>query len=218
MKTIEFIEKNKVVAICRKIYGDDLIRLVDALLAGGIKMVEVTFDQADPACLDHTGEAIRAIHSRFSDAVLAGAGTVVTEEQVETAAEAGAAYMISPNTDLSVIRKTLALGTISIPGAMTPSEILTAHNAGAHFVKLFPAGFLGLSYIKEIKAPISHVKMLAVGGVNADNFASFLDAGMAGAGLSSYLCNRDLVKEGNFEEITRRAHIFSKIVRERESK
>ena len=165
MNTLDFISQNKVITICRRVYGEDLLKLADALYAGGIKMIEVTFDQADPDCIEKTGECIRALCDRFGDKMMFGAGTVLNAEQVEAAAKAGARYIISPNVDADVIAKTKELGLVSMPGAMTPSEILTAHKLGADIVKLFPAGYLGFGYIKDILGPISHVKLCATGGV-----------------------------------------------------
>ena len=208
---LDFILKNKVITICRGVYGDTLLNLADALVQGGVKMIEVTFDQGDPDCIGKTSQAISTLKDRFGGGMHFGAGTVLNCEQVEAACAAGAKYIMSPNVNLDVIRKTKELGLISIPGAMTPSEIMTAHNNGADIVKLFPANYLGLGYIKDIRAPINHVKLLATGGVTEENFESFLQAGMCGAGVSSRLCDKKLMKEGNFAEITRRAEVFSKI-------
>lgn len=211
MKTTEFIEKHKVIAICRKIYGEDLIKLVHALYDGGIRLVEVTFDQSDPDCLSKTSGSIHKLNEEFGDSMRFGAGTVLTPEQVESACRANAEYIISPNTNIDVIYRTKELGLVSIPGAMTPSEILTAHAAGADFVKLFPAGYLGLPYLKDIKAPISHVKIIVTAGVNEENFGQYLNAGVAGAGISGRLTDNKLIADGNFMEITSRAARFVEI-------
>lgn len=206
-----FIDKHKIIAICRRIYGEDLAKLAQALCRGGIRMIEVTFDQADPDHLRKSAEAIRLIAEATDGAVIPGAGTVMTLDQLHAAKEAGAAYIISPNTDPAVITETKALGLISIPGAMTPSEIASAHNLGADFVKLFPTGQLGLDYVKAIRAPISHVKLLATGGVNEQNLADYLAAGMSGAGISGRLTDSKLIRAGEFAEIERRAAVFMKI-------
>lgn len=213
-KNLQFIRKNKVIAICRGFYGDDLKKLGEALIAGGIRLMEVTFDQKNPHCLQATSEAIQMIVDRFSGGILPGAGTVLSTEQVKAAKEAGAAYIISPNTNLAVIQETLKRGLVSIPGAMTPSEILTAHDAGTHLVKLFPAGSLGMKYIKDILAPINHVGLVATGGVTEENWEEYLKLGFAGAGVSSRLCDKKLIAEGNFSEITKRAEAFCHITEE----
>ena len=213
MNTLEFIQENKVITICRKVYGEDLLRLAAALYEGGVKLIEVTFDQADPDCVEKTAEAIRSLCAAFGDRMMFGAGTVLTREQVKAAAEAGARYIISPNTDAAVILFTKELGLVSIPGAMTPSEIITALNLGADIVKLFPSCYLGFRYIKDILAPISHVKLCATGGVNEENWGEYLDLGFAGAGISGRLCDKKCIAAGDFAEITRRAKVFMDITR-----
>lgn len=209
MDTLNFILENKVITICRKVYGENLMKLAEALFNGDVKLIEVTFDQADPNCIVKTSEAIHMLVEKFGDHMMFGAGTVLSKEQVKAAADAGARYIISPNVDEQVIRYTKELGLVSIPGAMTPSEIITAHNLGADIVKLFPAGYLGFRYIKDILAPISHVKLCATGGVNEENWGEYLSYGFAGAGISGRLCDKKCIESGDFEEITRRAKVFS---------
>ena len=212
MNTLDFISQNKVITICRRVYGEDLLKLADALYAGGIKMIEVTFDQADPDCIEKTGECIRALCDRFGDKMF-GAGTVLNAEQVEAAAKAGARYIISPNVDADVIAKTKELGLVSMPGAMTPSEILTAHKLGADIVKLFPAGYLGFGYIKDILGPISHVKLMAVGGVNESNAADFLRAGAVGLGIGGNLAKKAWIDAGEFDKLTEAAKTMVEIIK-----
>lgn len=213
MNTLDFIQENKVITICRKVYGQELLNLAEALVAGGVKLIEVTFDQADPDCANKTSECISMLCEKYGDQMMFGAGTVLTKEHVKVAADAGARYIISPNTDPEVITYTKELGLVSIPGAMTPTEIMTAHNLGADIVKLFPAGYLGFSYIKDILAPISHVKLCATGGVNEQTWGEYLKLGFAGAGISSRLCDKKCIAAGDFAEITRRAQAFTDITR-----
>ena len=213
MNTLDFISQNKVITICRRVYGEDLLKLADALYAGGIKMIEVTFDQADPDCIEKTSECIRALCDRFGDKMMFGAGTVLNAEQVEAAAKAGARYIISPNVDADVIAKTKELGLVSMPGAMTPSEILTAHKLGADIVKLFPAGYLGFGYIKDILGPISHVKLRAVGGVNESNAADFLKAGAVGLGIGGNLAKKAWIDAGEFDKLTEAAKTMVEIIK-----
>ena len=202
------IEGTRVVAIVRKIYGDDLVHLAEALLEGGIRNIEVTFDQADPDGIRRTSEAIATLNTRFGGEMYAGAGTVVTHEQLIAASNSGACYIISPNTDVEIIRKTKNLGLVSIPGATTPTEIMTAYKAGADIVKLFPASELGTGYIKSIRAPLNHIKLMATGGVNELNFEDFIRAGCIGAGIGGNLADAALVAAGDFLEITRRARLY----------
>ena len=213
MNTKEFIVENKVIVICRKVYGDSLLRLAEALYDGGVKMIEVTFDQADPDCTEKTTGAMRMLQERFRGAMRFGAGTVLTTEQVDAACEAGGEYMISPNTNLQVIARTKELGLVSIPGAMTPTEILTAHDAGADFVKLFPVGSLGAGYLKAVKAPLSHIKIMAVGGVNEENAAEFLKAGAAGLGVGGNLAKKAWIEAGEYDRLTAAAKALVEAVR-----
>jgi 2-dehydro-3-deoxyphosphogluconate aldolase/(4S)-4-hydroxy-2-oxoglutarate aldolase len=173
--------------------------------------MEITFDQANPDCIAKTSDAIRMLADKFEGKLLAGAGTVLSVKQVKAAFNAGAKYIISPNVDVEVITCAKRLGLLSIPGAMTPSEILTAHNAGADFVKLFPSGTLGFQYIKDILSPISHVRLVATGGVTEDTLSQYLDLGFAGAGVSGRLADRKLIGENNFSEIEKRARTFMDI-------
>jgi 2-dehydro-3-deoxyphosphogluconate aldolase/(4S)-4-hydroxy-2-oxoglutarate aldolase len=206
------VRQNRIIAICRKIYGDDLYKLANALSRGGIRLMEITFDQADQDCVAKTSDAIRMLADKFEGKLLAGAGTVLSAKQVKAAFDAGAKYIISPNVDVEVISCAKRFGLLSIPGAMTPSEILTAHNAGADFVKLFPSGTLGFQYIKDILAPISHVRLVATGGVTEDTLPQYLDLGFAAAGVSGRLTDKKLIGENNFSEIEKRARTFMDIV------
>lgn len=214
MNTLDFILEHKIITICRRVAEEDLLKLSDALKEGGVRLIEVTFDQANPDCVAETSRLIQALVNRHGDEMQIGAGTVLTREQVLAAKNAGATYIISPNTDVDIIHYTKELGLVSIPGAMTPSEIMTAHNAGADIVKLFPAGYLGFRYIKDILAPISHIKLCATGGVTEENWPEYLKFGFAGAGISGRLCDKKCIAENNYEEITRRAKTFVDLCKE----
>ena len=175
--------------------------------------MEITFDQSNSQSLKETADTLQQLNCTLGDTMLFGAGTVISTQDVDLAANAGAQFIISPNTDESIIAETLKQGLVSIPGAMTPSEILKANRWGADFVKLFPAAQLGYDYIKSIRAPINHVKLLATGGVNSDNVGSFLKLGMAGVGVGGNLCSKVLVSEGRFDEITGAAMKYIAAVR-----
>lgn len=213
MNSRDFIAEHKIVAICRRIYGEDLKKLAAALLKGGIRMIEVTFDQQDPDCVSKSCAALRLLGEHYGETMLVGAGTVLSAEQVDAAFKAGAKYIVSPDVNPAVVKRTKELGLASMPGAMTPTEILAAHNCGADFVKLFPATTLGFKYIKDILAPITHVKLVATGGVTEENLAQYLDLGFAGAGISGRLTDKALIQSGNFDELTRRAEVFVRIAR-----
>lgn len=173
-------------------------------------MAEVTFDQADPDAIEKTSGAIKMIKENFPD-MKVGSGTVTCKEHVIATKEAGGEFCLSPNVDIEVIKATKDAGLVSIPGALTPSEIIAAHNAGADIVKIFPAGWLGLRYLKDIKGPINNVKFLAAAGVNEQNFGDFLKAGYCSAGISGRLLDKKVIDAGDYEELTRRAEVFTKI-------
>ena len=200
--TIKTVLEEKVIAIVRGVDPDACMKVADALYAGGIRLMEVTFNQKDPASFVNTAEAISRISKVYEGKMLVGAGTVTTPELAEMAVKAGAKYIISPDTNVDVIRRTVELGAVSMPGALTPTEVLIAHRAGADFVKLFPVGNLGASYVKALCAPISHVKMLGVGGVNEDNAADFIKAGVVGVGVGGNLANKKWIDAGEFDKIT----------------
>lgn len=203
------ILEGKIVAIVRGIPSDEVVGLAQALEKGGISCIEVTFDQSSEEKAKDTLKAIANICEALGDRVCVGAGTVMTVEQVEAAAAAGAEYMISPNISAAVITRTKELGKVSIPGAMTPTEVAYAYELGADIVKMFPAGVLGAGYIKAVKAPLKHIPVTAVGGVNPGNCAEFIRAGAVGVGVGGNLVSPQLVKEGRFDEITAIAQSYT---------
>ena len=206
---IQKVLDKKLIAIVRGVYGEDCLNLAKALHAGGIEMMEVTFDQSHPEKLAQTSDTVKLLCENLGDKMFFGAGTVTTTEMVQLAEDAGAQFIVSPDTNEAVIRKAVADGLVSMPGAFTPTEIMQAHSFGADFVKLFPASALGASYLKAIRAPISHVRILAVGGVNEQNLKSFLDAGAVGAGVGGNLVNKAWIAAGEFEKLTEAAKAFT---------
>ena len=202
---LERIYEEKIIAIVRGIPSGKIAALAQALAEGGVSCIEVTFDQTNP---EETLTSLRTIKSELGDRICLGAGTVMTVEQVEQAAQAGAEYMISPNVDEAVIRATKALGKVSIPGAMTPTETDFAYQCGADIVKLFPAGLLGPAYIKAVKAPLKHIPVSAVGNITIENCADFIQAGAVGVGVGGNLVSALLVNEGCFSQITATARAY----------
>lgn len=201
MTTVDLIKKEKIIAILRGIPADKICRLAGALHKGGINLIEVTFDQRSSDYAE-TLESISLIKREFDGAVGVGAGTVITTEQARLAKEAGAEYIISPNTNEAVIKETKKLGMISIPGAFTPSEIEAAHEYGADFVKVFPISDLGPSYLKAVAAPLSHINLLAVGGVRPENVKDYLKAGACGVGAAGNLVNKEWLTNCEWDKIT----------------
>ena len=210
---IDLIEKEKIIAIVRGAEPEQCKAVAQALYAGGIRLMEITYDQKRPESWQATANAIGALAREYEGRMFVGAGTVTSPELVELTAKAGGAFIISPDTDVAVIKKTRELGLVSMPGAMTPSEIKTAHNAGADFVKLFPVGSLGAGYLKAVKAPLSHIKIMAVGGVNEENAAEFLKAGAAGLGVGGNLAKKAWIEAGEYDRLTAAAKALVEAVR-----
>lgn len=213
-KVIQKILDEKIIAIVRGVEVEKAVKAAEALCEGGIRLVEITFNQKDPASWSKTAEAIRQISQKLGDKMMVGAGTVTSVELVEMAAEAGALYIISPDTDEAVIRRTRELGLVSLPGAYTATEAKKAHVAGADFVKLFPCIEGAPAYLKALCAPFNHIRFLAVGGVNADNCAEFMKAGAVGVGVGGCLVNKKWVDAGEYERITQEAQRFLANIKE----
>ena len=208
-EVINDILKNKIIVIMRGYTMEELIFAVEAMEKGGVRLVEVTFDQSGKIPNEKTAEQIKVLSERFRGRVRIGAGTVMTPEQVELAYNAGAEYIISPDCYREVIEKTRELGMVSLPGAITPTEAANAHRWGADFVKLFPNSEFTPSYIKALTAPLSHIKFLAVGGVNADNLKEYLVNGAVGIGVGTAIASKELIKKGDLEGITELARNFT---------
>lgn len=209
------LEEHKLIVICRGVYGDTLCKTMEALYKGGIRLAEVTFDQKSKDYTE-TLDAITMLEKHFRGRMAIGAGTVVSTEQVELAHQAGAAYIISPNVKEAVIRKTKELGMLSIPGALSPTEVLNAHEYGADYVKLFPAARMGASYIRDLMGPISHVKFIATAGITEENIAEFASIGCIGYGISGRLLDKQVIQEGRFEELQHRAEAFVACLQKKE--
>ena len=204
-KVIDWTKKYKVIAIVRGAAPEQCLQVAQALYDGGIRMMEITYNQSAPESWPQTAQAISDVAKAFAGKMLVGAGTVTTPKLVEMTAEAGGLFVISPDANPEVIRRTRELGLVSMPGAMTATEVQQAHFAGADFIKLFPAGTLGAGYLKALKAPLSHINYLAVGGVNEENAADFLKAGAVGVGIGGNLANKEWIAAGQYEKITETA-------------
>lgn len=202
------IKRQKIIAIIRGIPVTDIRNTVEALMKGGINLVEVTFDHTSEEGRENTIQCFDALTKAYGDQLFIGAGTVLTPEEVVISSTHGAKFIISPNTDVEVIKRTKALGLVSIPGALTPSEVLVAKEAGADIFKLFPAGDLGISYIKSIKAPLAHVMIAVVGGVNEDSIGEFVRAGAEAVGIGSNLVDGRVVARREYYKITEKAKIL----------
>ncbi len=211
-KIIQKILDKKAIAIVRGVYDEDCVKLAAALADGGIELLEATFDQRSAEERQRTCDTIRALNAELGDRMAFGAGTVTTVEMVEMAKEAGAQFIISPDTNEAVIKATVAAGMVSVPGALTPTEIAYAHSCSADFVKLFPANAMGPAYLKAICAPLSHVRILAVGGVDERTVNDYLAAGAVGAGVASCLFRKEWIQAGEWDRITEAGKAFCQVL------
>ncbi|NLF26973.1 MAG: bifunctional 4-hydroxy-2-oxoglutarate aldolase/2-dehydro-3-deoxy-phosphogluconate aldolase [Clostridiales bacterium] len=211
---VERIAASRIIVIVRGLAGEKIVALAEALCEGGIELMEVTFDQSRPESRQDTVDVIRALAANMGDRMSVGAGTVTSVELVETAHRAGAKYIVSPDFRPEVVFRTRELDMVSLPGALTPTEIGRAYDQGADFVKVFPAAELGPGYIRAIRAPLNHIPLLAVGGVDERNARDFIEAGCAGIGVGGNLVNRAWIQAGEWGKITGLARRFVEAVRQ----
>lgn len=206
---INKIIEEKLIVIVRGVDSEVIVPLAEAMYDGGIRALEITYNASNPDEDVKVAENIRKLTEHFGEKMMIGAGTVLTTSQVEMTKEAGGKFIISPNVNKEVIEKTCELHMVSIPGALTATEAVKAHEAGADFVKLFPITNLGSGYVKAIKAPLSHIRFLGVGGIDENNMNEYLKAGVCGFGIGSNIVNKKLIEAGNFAEITKLAHKYT---------
>lgn len=202
MKLMDELLSSRLVAIVRGITRDEARVAGAGLAAGGVKLMEVTMN---------TEGALDIIHdwrSLYNGQARIGAGTVLNVKMAEEAVSAGAEFLISPNVDLHVIRYALEQGIDIWPGAMTPTEIVTAFYAGAEAVKLFPMASLGLGYLREIRAPLNHIPLIVTGGVSLQNIAEYYEAGASAVGIGSSLLSKDALAAGDATRIAESARAF----------
>ena len=194
-QVIRTIEEEKLVVIVRGVERAKLIPLAEAMYAGGVRLLEVTYSANGSVSDEDTAENIRILADHFQGRMYIGAGTVTKPEQVLLTHKAGGKFIISPDTYEEVIRKTRELEMVSMPGALTPTEAQTAHRAGADFVKLFPISEMGPAYVKAVRAPLSHIKFLAVGGVDLTNIPDYRKAGVRGFGVGSNIIDKKMLQD-----------------------
>ncbi|MEL0607572.1 bifunctional 4-hydroxy-2-oxoglutarate aldolase/2-dehydro-3-deoxy-phosphogluconate aldolase [Vibrio echinoideorum] len=209
-KTLAAIEEHKVFAIVRGISVESLRPTMDALYEGGVRLVEVTFDRKNGD--ENTIAALEVLSSEYADKLIFGAGTVTTVEQVETVKAIGGSFIVSPDFNADVVVATRNAELVSLPGVMTATEAVHAHDAGADFIKLFPGGLLGPEYLKALAAPLSDLKFIAVGGVDSNNIPEFAKAGAVGFGIGSNLVNNTIVDKKEFNTIYENACRYSQAI------
>ena len=205
-KHLSRILDSGIVAVIRAHSGDLLADVAEALLAGGVNVMEITFTV--PAAI----RVLETVAQRMGDRVLLGAGTVLDAETARAALLAGAQFIVSPNTNLDVIRLCRRYDKLVMPGALTPTEVVTAWEAGADIVKIFPSEITGPKYLKALHGPLPQVRLMPTGGVDLTTAAEFLRCGACALGIGGSLVEKKAVQTGNLERIESLARQFVQIV------
>ncbi len=204
-ETLSLLKQEKLVIISRGIPKEKLMKAAEAIAKVGIRFLESTFDHTLENCEEDNAEKISFLRERLGDVLHIGAGTVLSDSEVRAAHDAGCEYIIAPNTRESVIRETKKLGMLSIPGAMTPTEICGAWDLGVDMVKLFPADDVGMHFITNLRGPLPHIPLMATGGVNPQTIPEFLQRGITCVGTGITVLRKDLIAAEDYEEIARLA-------------
>lgn len=203
MDLFEKLKEEKIIAILRGMERAVATRTAEALINGGIRIIEVPMNGEKAEIL------IAEWQERYqSRGVVVGAGTVLNLPMAKKALEAGAQFFFSPNLDEDVVRFGMEHGVSVWPGVMTPTEMVKAWTLGVQAVKLFPMSSLGVGYLQEVMAPLSHIPVIATGGIGLGNLQDYLSNGAIAAGIGSQLADKRLVSEGRYEELTKHAERF----------
>jgi len=205
---ISLLTNPGVIAIVRTQQATQVASLVEALLAGGIKALEITMTTPNALA------GIREAREKAGDRALVGVGTVLDADTCHAAIAAGAEFVVTPVCRTELVAVAHAAGCPIMLGAYTPTEAQTAHEAGSDFIKIFPADTLGPGYIKALRAPLPHLRIVPTGGVDVQNVAEFLKAGCAALGVGSALVSAKILQEAGWPELTRRAAAFVNAARQ----
>ena len=200
--------RSVIVAVIRAQSGEQLVDVAQALLAGGVEVMEVTFTVPGAA------QVIQRVAERLGDKILLGAGTVLDAETARIALLAGAEFIVSPSTNAEVIRVCRRYGKLAMPGALTPTEVVTAYEAGADIVKIFPCDLGGPGYLKALHGPLPHIPLMPTGGITLDNAAEYLRAGACALGVGGSLVESRAVADRDLARIEELARRFRAIVAE----
>jgi 2-dehydro-3-deoxyphosphogluconate aldolase/(4S)-4-hydroxy-2-oxoglutarate aldolase len=211
MNVLERLRRDRLMVLSRGIRKDVLMKGVGAIADAGVTVFESTFDHRRDDCIAENADKIASLVKEFGGRMSIGAGTALSVDEVRAAHDAGAAFIVSPDSDPDVIVETRRLGMVSIPGAMTPTEIKRAYAIGADIVKLFPADDLGYHYIQNLRGPMPHIPLVATGGVNPDTIPEFLSRGILAVGTGITIFRPDLVAAEDYDGIKTlaAAHISS---------
>jgi 2-dehydro-3-deoxyphosphogluconate aldolase/(4S)-4-hydroxy-2-oxoglutarate aldolase len=210
-RIVKEIEACGVVAVVRADSPEEAVGATRALLKGGVRGIEITFTV--PGAADVIARLAReAQEGNLEGDALLGAGTVVTEQQANAALDAGASFLVSPCVVPAVIRLGIEHGVAMMSGALTPTEIYTAHSLGSDIIKVFPASRMGPAYFKDIKGPFPHIPLLPTGGVDAANAGEWIKAGAVALGVGGKLVDKDAIRAGDWDTITERARELMRAV------
>ena len=207
-ETLSRLDDSGVVAVLRGVEADQLIEITEALREGGVTAVEITADTPDVA------EKLGEVAGSFDDEVVVGTGTVLDSETARTTLMAGAEFVVSPSLHEDVIETCNRYGAVTAPGVMTPTEAVRGYEAGADFVKVFPAKTVGPAHLGAMKGPLGQIPMMPTGGVSPDNAADYVDAGAFAVGAGGALVDYDAAERGDYEIITETAREFTRVVEE----
>lgn len=209
--TLEKLQQLGVMAVLRGPTPELTLKMVEALIAGGVKGIEITYSTPNAA------EVVRQLDKKFGNQIVLGMGTLTEPTQVDEAIGAGALFLVSPICDPLLGKTMIASGVPVMIGALTPTEVFQAYKLGSDVVKIFPGSLGGPSYLKALKGPFPNIPMMPTGGVSATNVGEWLTAGAFAVGAGSELCPPKLAKEGRFDEISMRAREFIRALDEARS-
>lgn len=214
MELMNQVKENGIVAVIRGAKPENILDIAKALSAGGVKTLEITVETPKVLTL------IEQVASELSGDVIVGAGTVLDSETARAAIMSGAKFIFSPTVDPETIKLTKRYGVLSIPGAMTPTEILRAYENGGDIIKVFPANAFGPRYLKDVHGPLPHIPLMPTGGVGVDNVGEYIKNGAVAAGVGSTLVNTKVTIDDNYlTELTKTSARFVEEVRKaRENK
>jgi 2-dehydro-3-deoxyphosphogluconate aldolase/(4S)-4-hydroxy-2-oxoglutarate aldolase len=201
-KTLDELREAGLVAVIRGPSPEVTLKMVDALIAGGVKGIEITFSTPNAA------EVTKSINQKYGTKIILGMGTLTEPKQVAEAKEAGVRFLVSPVCEPKLGAKMVASGLVVMIGALTPTEVLQAYKLGSDVVKIFPGSIVGPGYIKSLKGPFPNIPLMPTGGVSVANVDDWFAAGVFGVGAGSELCPAQLAKDGKFDQITELARTF----------
>jgi 2-dehydro-3-deoxyphosphogluconate aldolase/(4S)-4-hydroxy-2-oxoglutarate aldolase len=210
MNKVEVLEKVKQLGLLAVIRGPSAeltVKMVDALVAGGVSGIEITYSTPNAE------EVVLELSSKYDDSIVLGMGTLTKPEQAISAKLAGASFLVSPICEPALVKAMVGSGLLCMAGALTPTEVFQAYSMGVDVVKIFPGSLGGPTYIKALKGPFPYIPMMPTGGVSASNAAEWFAAGVVAVGAGSELCPPQLAKEGKFDEISKRAAEFVQVVK-----